>query len=404
MATNTMRALLAGAALSAVGGAARAEEMSLPAAIAAGKPILEIRPRYETVDQANLARAAEAFTVRTRLGWETGAWRDLKALIEFEDVSDLGDERYNSTVNGKALFPVISDPEVTELNRLQISWTPNKQFTGTLGRQRILLDDQRFVGSVGWRQDEQTFDAVRGDVAIGKLKAAVVYVDRVNRIVAEEADWKSDSWLVNVAYAGPDAFKPSAFVYALDFSSSPVNSSLTTGVRVTGKTKTRGFGIGYAASYAHQTDHANNPANFELDYWAAELSGTAGLVTVRGAYESLEGNGLRGFSTPLATLHAFQGWADTFLVTPPNGIEDASLTLTVKPAWRADHLFNIELTARYHAFEAQRGGADLGEELDLLAAASITKQLTVLAKWADYDGVAGFPSRRKFWLGFEFKL
>ncbi|HEY9218803.1 MAG TPA: alginate export family protein [Phenylobacterium sp.] len=404
MAAIRRSAWLAGAALCILTGTAQAQETSLVDAIAAGKPILEIRPRYETVDQANFAREAEQLSVRTRLGWETGTWHDLKALIEFENVSDLAGEDYNSTLNGRVLYPVISDPEVTELNRLQLTWTPSKAFSATLGRQRILFDDQRFIGNVGWRQDEQTFDALRTDFTVGKVKAAVVYVDRVNRIFAEKADWNSDSWLVNVAYAGPDTFKPSAFVYALDFSNSPLNSSLTTGVRVAGKTKVGDIGVGYAGSYAHQTDHANNPLNFDLDYWAGELSGTAGIVTVRGAYESLEGNGVRGFSTPLATLHAFQGWADVFLTTPPNGIEDANIGVTVRPKWKAPHLFNIELTARYHSFEAERGGADLGEEFDLLAAAAITKQLTGLIKFADYDGVPGFPSRRKLWVGFEFKL
>ena len=60
-------------------------------------------------------------------------------------------------------------------------------------------------------------------------------------------------------------------------------------------------------------------------------SPTTGIVTVKAAYESLEGNGARGFSTPLATLHAFQGWADVFLNTPADGVDDASLTLVVRP-------------------------------------------------------------------------
>lgn len=404
MAGETLRALLGGLALSAACGAANAQEASLPAAPAAGKPILELRPRYEHVDQANFARDGEALTVRMRLGYETGSWNNLKGLIELEGVKDLLDEDYNSTVNGRTQYPVIGDPEGAEVNRLQVSWTPGPAFGATLGRQRINFDDQRFVGGAAWRQDEQTFDAVRADLALGKVKGSIVYVDRVNRVFAEDLDWKSDSWLVNAAYAGPEAFKPALFVYALDFSNSPANSSLTSGVRVTGKVKAGGLGLGYAASYARQTDYGNNPADFDLDYWAAELSVTSGMFTVRGAYESLEGNGARGFQTPLGTLHAFQGWADVFLITPPNGLEDANIGLTVRPAWKADHLFNIELTARYHSFEAERGGADLGDELNLLAQAAVTKQITVLAKWADYDGAPGFPSRQRFWLGFEFKL
>lgn len=390
--------------MAASAGTAHAQDPTLTGAIAAGKPILEIRPRYESVDQASFARDAEAFTVRTRLGWETGAWNGLKALIEFEDVRQLGDEDYNSGINGKTLYPIIADPEVTELNRLQIAWTPNKTFGAALGRQRIVFDDQRFIGNVGWRQDEQTFDALRADLAGGKFKAALVYVDQVNRIAAEAQDWDSESWLANAAYAGPDAFKPTAFVYALDFDNSRANSNITYGVRATGKAKLDPVVLAYSATYAHQTDYGKNPASFDLDYWGGDIAATYKIVTVKAGYESLEGNGLRGFATPLATLHAFQGWADAFLVTPANGINDANLTLTVKPPLKLAYLSNIELTARGHSFEAERGGADLGDEIDLLASAAITKQLTVLAKYADYDGAPGFPARTKFWFGFEFKL
>jgi hypothetical protein len=398
MATTTAR-LTAGAMLAALAGGAHAQTFT--EALAAGKPILEIRPRFESVDQANLARDAEAFTVRTRLGWETGSWNDLKGLIEFEDVRQLGGERYNSGINGKTLYPVIADPEVTELNRLQATWTHSKTFSATLGRQRILLDDQRFVGAVAWRQDEQTFDAVRADATLGKVKVTAAYVAHVNRISAEAADWDSESWLVNAAMPVSTAFTPQAFVYALDFDNAPGSSSLTWGLRATGRWTAGDLVFAYAASFARQSDYGNNPASFDLDYRQAELSVTRGIVTAKAAYESLEGNGARGFSTPLATAHAFQGWADVFLTTPADGIEDANLTLTLKPKLGDRPL---ELTARYHSFEAERTGADLGEELDLLASAAVTKRLTALVKYADYDGVPGFPSRRKVWVGFEFKL
>lgn len=402
--TNLRRALAGAAAIAALAGPAAAEEApgSLAEAIAAGKPILEVRIRYEGVDQANLANDASAFTARTRLGWESGAWNGLKGLVEFEDVRQLGVEDYNSTLNGKTAYPVIADPEVTELNRLQLTWTPNKTFSGTLGRQRIVLDDQRFVGAVGWRQDEQTFDAVRADLSLGKLKATAAWLGNINRVFGEGADWDSDSWIVNAAYAGPDAFKPTAFVYALDFDNAKANSSITWGVRATGKAKAGEVGLAYAASYAHQSDYASNPASFDLDYWMVEGAATWKIATVKASFESLEGNGAKGFATPLATLHAFQGWADVFLTTPANGIEDASLTLALKPKIAA--LPGVQFMVVAHRFEAQHGGADLGDELDVQLTAPIAKRLSGVIKYADYDGVPGFASRQKIWVGVDFKL
>jgi hypothetical protein len=381
-----------------------AEAPDLVSAIRAGKPILEFRPRYETVDQANLARDANAFTLRTRVGWETGAWHGLKALVEFEDVRQLGSEHYNTTVNGKTLYPVIPDPDVTEVNRAQLTWTPNKMFTGTLGRQRINLDDQRFIGGVGWRQDEQTFDAVRGDLSVDKLKATYIYIGQVNRVFGEALDWDSDSHAVNATYSFNDAFKLQGFAYALKFKQSPANSTQTYGVRATGALKAAPFKIAYAAAYASQKDYRNNPGNFSLDYWMAEAAATYDIYTVKVNYESLEGDGRRGFATPLATLHLFQGWADAFLTTPTRGIDDLNVSLSVKPKIKLPHLSGVELFARYNDFSFQQGGGSLGHEWDLQATAALTKQITGLIKYADYSGAPGFPARTKVWLGLEFKL
>lgn len=387
-------------ALAAVGVAQPAAAQTLGEAIEGGKPILEMRARYEVVEQAGFVNQGEAMTLRTRFGWETGDWHGLQALVEAETVDAGG--HYSDGVPPAEPNPAIADPEVMELNRAQIVWTVSPNATVTVGRQRILLDDQRFVGNSGWRQDEQTFDAVRGDFKVGKLALTGVWIDKVNRIFAEDLDWDSDSWLVRASYPVSDAFTPAAFVYALDFDNAPGSSSLTSGVRVTGKTKAGPVGVAYAASWAHQTDHANNPGGFGLDYALAEVAGTLGPVTLKGSYEMMEGDGVRGFATPLATLHAFQGWADVFGTTPANGIEDRNVTLSYKRPV-AGPLKSLELTARYHDFETERTGAELGEELNLLAQAALSPKVTAVVKYADYDGVPGFADRTKVWVGVEFK-
>jgi hypothetical protein len=393
------------AASLAAGGAAAAESGGdLFEAVRAGKPLLDLRPRYEFVDQDNFAKSADAFTVRAQLGWETAAWNHLKALAEIEAVQGLGDH-YNSTTNGKTAYPVVADPNVVELNRAQIAWTPGPGFAATLGRQIISIDDQRFIGSAAWRQDEQTFDAARMDLKSGPFSASYVYIERVNRVFAQAQDWDSDSHAAVATYAVGKPLKLEGFVYALAFKQSAANSTLTFGVRATGALAGGGpVKLAYAAAYAHQRDYRANPGRFGLDYWDGEVSASRGPFTLKGAYESLGGDGARGFATPLATLHAFQGWADVFLTTPSNGIRDANLALTVKPRLTVARFSDITLTGVYHDFAAARGGADLGRELDLQATAAITKQLSALVKFADYDGVPGFASRRKVWVGLEFKL
>ena len=398
--------------------------------IGAGKLILEVRARYETVDQtrtATLLDKADAFTVRTRLGWETAEWNGFKGLVEFEDVRQVGNEHYAVNVPGaataplngadKARYPIVNDPDVTELNRAQLTWTPSAALQVTAGRQRILIDDQRFVGNVGWRQDEQTFDAVRADVALGRFKATYAYVTHVNRILGELRDWDSDSHLFNATWSPAEALRLEGFVYALDFGNSAVNSSITKGVKASGKTWLGLYQLAYNATFARQSDYRHNTANFDLDYVSADLAGTFDIYTVKLAYESLEGDGTHGFTTPLATVHAFNGWSDAFVSPGGNksfvdGIKDLNLGVNVKPRFRATYFFNTDIIARYHDFDDQRTGADLGHEWDLQFTAAITAKLSVQLKYADFQRVKTVPvgtaappaSRTKTWLTLEYKF
>jgi hypothetical protein len=400
-------------------------------AIAGGKLILEVRGRYEYVDQkrtAVLTEAGEAFTVRTRLGWETADWNGFKGLVEFEDVRQVGPEHFAVNVPGattpplngadKAKYPLINDPDITELNRLQLTWTQSAALTVTAGRQRIILDDQRFIGNVGWRQDEQTFDAVRADVAFGRFKATYAYVTHVNRILGEKRDWDSDSHLFNATYSVAEPLKLQAFVYALDFSNSAANSTITYGAKASGKTWVGLFQAAYNATYARQSDYRHNTAPFDLDYWGVDLAGTFDIYTAKVSYESLEGNGIRGFTTPLATTHAFQGWADAFVMplggnkSFVDGIKDFNIGLNVKPRFKSTYLFNIDLLVRYHDFDDQRTGADLGREWDAQAQAALNPKLTIALKYADFERARTVPvgtatpppSRTKVWLTLEYKL
>lgn len=410
-------ALISGLALQVVGPANAQEKAgSLTDAIAKGAPILELRARYEEVEQAGRPNDGEAATIRTRLGWQTAKWNGLQALVEFEDVRQLGPESYDTGLNGKSTYAQVFDPETTELNRLQLVWSPDPAFTATLGRQRINLDDQRFIGGSAWRQDEQTFDAVRFDTRHGPFDAAYIYVAHVNRIFAEDQDWDSDSHILTAGYSSSEQLRLGGFVYAFDFSSptTPVirnQSSLTWGAKVSGKVQVGEFRFDYAATAARQTDHVSSLLDYDLGFASAEAAVTHGPLTARLAYDQLEGNGTRGFSTPLGSLHAFNGWSDAFIAngakTTIDGLRDVNATLTWNTGVKWDYLSNLILTARIHDFEAERTGADLGSELDLMATGSVTPQLSWLVKFADYDGPGVAPARAdrtKLWFGLEWKM
>lgn len=404
--------------------------MMLPAtalAQPAGKPIFGLRLRYEDVHQANIPRKAQALTLRTVAGWETALWRGFTGLVEVEDVRALS-ERYavnapgaqGAPLNGaaKARYPIVNDSPGTELNRAQLIWSAGPAFSATIGRQRIAFDDQRFIGAVAWRQDEQTFDAARADIAIGQIRATYAYIDRVNRVLGEARDWRSASHLATASLPISEAVRLQAFVYALDFKNAAANSSLTRGVKASGRVGLRGAQLAYEATHARQSDWANAASGYGLEFWAGALSASASIYTARLGYERLEGNGARGFTMPLATAHNFNGWSDAF-VQPlgvnkgfVDGLKDLNLSVAARPRLRLSRLSKIDLVVRYHDFTAERTGVNLGHEWNAQAQAAITPRLSAAVKYADFQraqsiaagAAAPPPSRKKLWLTVEYRL
>ena len=152
---------------------AMAEEPLGPIEIGDGvtiDPILDMRFRVETADQETFAEDATSMTVRTRAGAELKWAEKFSFLVEGEGTFQIDDD-YNDTIpdNGVEPFPVIADPETFELNRVQVGYK-GKNGSVTIGRQRIIHEDARFVGNVVWRQNEQTYDAIRGQAKIGPVE------------------------------------------------------------------------------------------------------------------------------------------------------------------------------------------------------------------------------------------
>lgn len=380
---------------------------TLSEAIANGKPIFTLRPRYEHADQSGVA-SAEATTLRTTLGWQTAQWRGLTGLIEFEDVRQLAGGNYNDGVAPTEPYATIADPDVTELNRAQLAWQVNTALTVTVGRQLIALEDQRFVGTANWRQDQRTYDAVRADLVQGGFKASYAYIDHVNRHLAEEGDWESNSHILHAAYTFNEALRVEGFTYLLDFDGAAVgNSSDTFGVRATGGGDAGPLKVSYAVEYATVEDAGDNPVSFDLNHWSATLNASHGPVSARVSYEVFEGDGTAGFITPLSANHGFHGWAEVFKFNKPaDGLIDLNVTGSYAPPIELPFLSDIKLTAKWFDFEAERTGADLGDEIDLGLQGAINERLSATIKYADYDsgGGASPVDVERAWLQFEYKL
>jgi hypothetical protein len=414
--TRPFRVIHAAVAVTLAGVAAQVQADGLDpliGAISETKPLLDLRLRYEAVDQEPFAEDANATTLRVRPGFETGKAWNTALLVEGDLVWPLQTD-YNSTTNGKTQYPVVADPESYEINRIQLTNTSIVDTTITLGRQRIVLDDHRFVGNVGWRQNEQTFDALRVvNRHIPNLTIDVSYVGQVNRIFGphglpgnNDGRFTGDTFLANLAYQFPFG-KLTGFGYLIEFEELPNpvrETSQTFGARFQGERPLAKIKLGYVASWATQSDRGINPLDFSNDYLLAELTGTFRQFSIGAGYEVLEGDGVKGFTTPLATLHKFQGWADKFLSTPVNGIEDKYATLGYLKKG-VGPLETLSVTASWHDYDSERLSINYGDELNLQLQTKY-RRFTGTLKYADYNAAATTPAAvrdtSKFWAQLDF--
>jgi hypothetical protein len=397
--TSTSVGLLC-AALVAPAGAAE----TFIEALREGDAIVDLRARYESVDQAGFASEADALTTRLRAGYQTAPIKGTSFLAEAVVIDDLVDD-YNSTTNGRTQFPVVADPaDFAAINRFALVNKSLDRTTLTFGRQRLTLDDHRFVGNVGWRQHEQTFDGLRAQWAATKLKLDLSYAAQVNRVFGPDSPqgrWEGDFVLTNLAYTTP-AGTLTFFDYYLDVDQAAAASSNTLGFKLAGSKKLGTLTGTYALSFAQQTEAGANGADLDVDYSLIEGGLNFAKVGFAFGQEVLGSSGAAAFSTPLATLHAFQGWADKFLTTPVAGIDDRYVRVSY-PLGKHGRFANVAALALFHDFQADVGGTHFGEELNLQLVAR-TERMVLTAKYADYRADALFTDTEKLWLSVDYSF
>lgn len=349
----------------------------------------DVRTRYQNTVQSGRPEG-EALTLRVQLAGEIDLPRDTIFLAEVEGNIALIDD-FNDGTRRTTGLPFIPDPDGFELNRLAIVSEAVDGVRVTAGRQRIALDDWRFIGAFPFRQNDQTFDAVRFETtSLGPGTLDVGYIGRVLRPLGDDnpgGRFTGDTVFANYNFASPLG-RLTAYHYRLDLETGlhgkngPNSSNRVTGGRLFGRRHWESFGLVWDFAYARQVDHADNPNDFETDYLLAELTlepGSSGM-TLRA--ETLGSGDGRGFQTPLGSLHRFQGLSDQFLRTPDAGVRDISL-LARHDFSRVGMFDSIRVFARHHWFRADANTEKYGTEWN----ASISAQyddVVFSLEYADY--------------------
>ncbi len=385
-----------GLLLIATGGAWAADNAIPEEGFFFGKPILSFRLRHERAQQ-EARDNGNATTLRTLAGWRSGSWRGFSGTVELIDVGRLNDD-YNDSLNGKIQYPVIADPDNTDVNQLFVDYSGLPDTVIRTGRQSIKLDNVRFIGNVEFRQVMQVFNGITFENrSLPGTRIIMGYLGRVKTVSTRQ--FETDTVLLNArvslsptdtlaAYGyfqnQANAISPSAFATA-----PPTNTSnRITGLRLDG---TRPLGeewkFLYTGEVAKQHPHAGSDLRIDAEYRRIGIGGQWRDTFIRADQEILGSNrGEYAFQFPLATNHLFQGWADQFLVTPRQGIQDVFYTAGTK-------IEKLQLLGEYHHFNSDVGNIEFGREFDVSAAYALTPQLVGKIEYADYR--AGDPASGK---------
>lgn len=348
-------------------------------------PLINIRARYEFGEMDGFDHS-NAFTIRERLGLKTKDWHGLSALVEGEFSQAVVDDFHGGALGADPFDPTrtqIADPETNELNQAYLQYS-GFDTVARFGRQRIIYDKAAFIGNVDWRQNEQTYDAISfSNHSIEGLTANYAFINQVNRIFGSDADGAklpnvqdlgSEIHLLNLSYTGIKGLTLGGYAYLMKFDDYSPWDNNTFGIDA----KTDVAGLTLYGEIAWQ-DKAGPTNNDTAMYAHGTVSKTLGSQTLTLGAEFLDA----GFQTPLATLHAYNGFADVFIGPRANGtlpgLMDVYLTHILPVCW------GMKWANTIHAYGDNTVSADLGWEVNSVLSKKFDDHFTGIIKLAHFE-------------------
>jgi len=381
------------------------------------KPNLEIRPRYEYVDEKNNnLKSANALTTRISIGLNLKYLFHIKNLETYLETTGVFATINNySPENTK--YELVPDPVNTRFTQIYIKYKLNKT-NFFIGRKFVIIDDHRFIGNVGWRQMPQSFGVIAiSDNTVENLNFLIAGIyERKGITNSLNTYWEFGKWplILDVNYKVSNLLKIKVFSYLI------TDIHNTYGIKLSGKYKFNYLNANYIFEYTKQTDpykidNLKIKPDIDTNYYRFGLNTNIQKWIIGLEYTHFgDKNGKdKGFSTPLATLHAFDGWSDTLLQGGANGFDyglnEYKLTIGYKNVKYGKFLVSYLI---FKSYKSQPTGRNIGTEIDLLYTKNLTKRLSLLLKSAFYDGNNGYFTGgslkgqndvNKFWAQLDFK-
>ena len=346
-------------------------------------PLLDVRLRYEFADVDGLD-PSHALTIRERVGLKTKAWNGFSALVEGEFTQAIIDDYYGGAPGvdpNDVRNSFINDPENAELNQAYLQYT-GFDTTVKVGRQRIIYDNAAFIGNVGWRQNEQTYDAISiQNTSVPGLTLNLAYIDQVNRIFGEDAtgvfeNAPGEVYLFNASYTGIKGVTLGGYAYLMEFDDAGTTGWDNNTFGVSGKGALAGVTLYGELAYQEEAGPLNDQEGLYAHVMATKAIGTHSLTL---GIEHLDA----GVQTPLATVHAFNGFADATdarrIAGTHGGLTDtyASYTLPI--------FCGIKWMNAVHCFGDNSISGDLGFGVDSVLTKKFDDHFTAIAKLGYFD-------------------
>lgn len=401
---KTLSWIVAGALLLPAPALAQKKASSFSEWLQFGDWTLDARYRLEHVDQDGFGEDALASTLRLRGGFETARWSGFSALIEAELSGPIGGERYDSTTNDRTAYPIVADPETSEINQAFLYYQkgPNHLL---LGRQKLPIDQHRFLGSVDHRQNQQTFDALMVmNRSLPGWTLVYGYMDRVRRFLSSDnplGDIDMNSHIINAEYVTPSKNQLTIYGQFLDMETSAVTagSHRNVGIRYQGTAGNEALKWLYHVEFADQSSYADGADIVDANYWRVELGPRfANQWVLRLGIEQLGGDGTYAFQTPFANGHAYNGRADLFaLGTPAAGLRDQYVKFETP-------LLGARVSVAFHQFDSDAGSVDYGNELDVVVTYRFRKNFQLVFEYARFNAKDFAGDKRGMSISLRYEL
>ena len=372
----------------------------------AGSVWLELRPRWNHIEESNLPEAAEGGTVRVLAGWRSGPWNGLRVAIEGIHANHWGEKRFNDDPADIPIspYPLLPDPRHTGVNRAYVEVIGIDGLVARLGRQRVALDNQRWLSDNDFRQIPQLFDGASLEYSgLPATRLTAGYYGQVRSTSGETDDLRLA--VLNAAWNPMPDHALGAFAYFHDqpntapFTGLADESYRVYGVRAEGVAARWGaVELPYVVEAARQRPYAGGDARIDARYWRVGAGLATAQWTLRGDYEVRGSNdGAYGLQIPLTDFYAFNGWTLKWFSAPREGLRDGWLTAR----WA---IGPVTLYGEAHRFDSDFGDLDFGRELDAGITWSILPNALLRLQHARYDSGSGrdYPEIRKTWLTFTF--